>query len=178
MLKKFKTKKGKEVSIRYLLKSDTRDLLDVYNSLVDEKSYTVATRKFTLKEEKLFIANSLVKIENGEAVHLVAECNGKTLGIATIEKEISPILEHRGDFGIMLKKEIRGEGVGEELMKTVISEAKKFLKVKMIILRAFEENKPAISLYTKLNFKKVGGIEKGLKHFGKYKNEIIMAKYI
>lgn len=178
MLKKFKTKKGKEVSIRYLCQSDTKDLLELYNSLVDEKSYTIASKKFTLEEEKLFIKDSLNKIEKGKAIFLIAEVDGHTLGVASIKKEDSPMLNHRGEFGIILKKEIRGEGVGKELMSCVIKEAKKFLKIKIVILNVFKENKIAISLYEKIGFKQVGEIEKGLKFWGKYKDEIIMVRYL
>jgi len=178
MLKKFKTKKGKEVSIRYLCKDDTKDLLKVYNSLVLEKSYTLAIKKLTLKEENIFIENSLNEIFKEEAIFLVAEYNNKILGTTSIRRESSPILKHRGDFGIMLSKEIRGEGVGKELMESVIKEAKRFLNIKIVTLRAFEENKVAVNLYKKLNFVQVGKIEKGLKHCGKYKNELIMVKYI
>lgn len=178
MLKKFKTKKDKEVSIRYLCKDDTKDLLELYNSLVDEKSYTVATNKLNLNQEKIFVENSLNKIIKAEAIFLVVEYNNKVLGIASVEKEQSPIIEHRGNFGIILSRDIRGEGAGEELMKCVIKEAQRFLKIKLITLNVFEENIAAINLYKKMNFIQVGKIEKGLKHFGRYKNEIIMVKYI
>lgn len=178
MLKKFKTKKGKDVSIRYLCGSDTKDLLELYNSLVDEKSYTVAAKKLTLEEEKIFIKDSLNKIERGDAIFLVAEYNDQVIGIASIIKEDSKIMGHRGDFGIILSREIRGEGVGTNLIKCIIKEAKKFLKIKMVTLHAFEENTIAISLYKKLDFIQIGKIEKGLQYFGKYKNEVIMVKYI
>lgn len=178
MSKKFKTKKGKEVSIRYLCIDDTKDLLELYNSLVDEKAYTVATRKLNLKEEKEFVSNSLKKIEDGKAIFLVIEHNNRVLGITSIIKEDASLMEHRGIFGIILSKEIRGEGVGEELMKLVIKEAKKVLNLKIITLNVFEENNIAINLYKKLKFIPVGKIEKGLKYFKKYETEIIMAKYI
>ncbi|HOI59779.1 MAG TPA: GNAT family protein [Candidatus Pacearchaeota archaeon] len=178
MLKKIKTKKGKEVCINYLCQDDTKDLLELYNSLVDEKSYTVAAKKLTLGDEKIFIKESLKKIEKGDAIFLVAEYADRVIGIASITKEDSKLMNHRGDFGIILSKEIRGEGVGTELMECVIKEAKKFLKIKIVTLHVFEENIVAINLYKKLDFIQVGKIEKGLKHFGKYKNEVIMAKYI
>lgn len=178
MLKKIQTKKNKEVSIRYLFKEDVKDLLELYNSLVDEKAYTCATEKFTLSQEKLFVFDCLEKIEKAKAIFLVAECEGKVLGIASVEKEESSVLGHRGNFGIILSRELRGEGVGEVLAKAVILEAKKFLKIKIVVLKVFEENKPAVSLYLKLNFVLAGKIEKGLKYFGRYKNELTMVKYL
>lgn len=178
MLKKIKTKKGKEVNIRYLCEDDTKDLLELYNSLVDEKAYTIATKRLTLKEERIFVKDSLKKIENGEAIFLVAEYANHVFGIVSIEKEDSAILEHRGILGIMLSSNMRGQGVGTKLIECVIKEAKKFLRLKIITLRVFEENVPAINLYKKLKFDQVGRIEKGLKHFGKYKDEVIMVKYV
>jgi len=178
MLKKFKTKKGKEVSIRYLYMNDTKDLLELYNSLVDEKAYTIACKKFTLEEEKLFIKDSLNKIEREEAIFLIAEVDGRAFGVASIKKEDSPMINHRGEFGIILKKEIRGEGVGQELIKAILKEAKRFLKIKIVTLNVFEENIPAINLYKKMGFVQIGRLEKGIKFFGKYKNEIIMSRYL
>jgi len=178
MLKKFKTKKGKEISIRYLCIEDTKDLLKVYNALFEERAYTVATNKFTLKQETLFIQGCLNRIERGQEIKLVVEYNGHVVGISGIEKELSPMEDHRGTFGIMLSKEVRGEGVGEELTKTVIKEAKRFLKIKMVVLYVFEENIPAINLYKKLGFYQFGRLEKGIKYFGKLKTEIFMAKNI
>ena len=178
MLKKFKTKNGKEVSIRYVCQSDVKDLLEMYNSLVDEKSYTTAVRKFTLKEETLFIKSVLSKTIERREIFLVAEYDGKVLGAATVEKEMVPIKTHRAEFGIMLKKEIRGEGVGEELMKAILKEAKTFLEVKMVTLNVFEENVPAVNLYKKIGFIPFGRLEKGVRHVKKLKTEILMVKYI
>lgn len=178
MLKKFKTKKGKEVSFRYLCLDDAKDLLKVYNSMFKERAYTLATTKFNLKQEKLFIQACLKKIEQKEQITLVVEYNGHVVGISSIEKEYSPALNHRGTFGIMLVKEIRGEGVGGELTKAVIKEAKTFLKLKMVTLNVFEENLPAFHLYEKLGFVPYGRLEKAVNHFGKYKTEILMAKKI
>lgn len=178
MLKKIKTKTGKEVQFRYLCKEDVKDLLALYNNSVDEKVYTTAISKVTIKEERNFIKNCLNEIEEGEAIYLVAEFEKKVLGIASIVKKNLKLESHKGDYGILIAKELQGEGVGEEISKLIISEAKKFLKLKIIILRVFEENLPAINLYKKLGFEMVGKIEKGLKYFGKYKNEIIMAKYL
>ncbi|MFA7141720.1 MAG: GNAT family protein [Candidatus Paceibacterota bacterium] len=177
MLKKFKTKKGKEMVIRYLCEDDTKDLFELHNSLLSEKSY-VSLVKVTLEQKRLLIEDSLEQILKGRGVFLVALYDNKVLGIASIKKGRSPFLAHRGRLTIMLDKKIQGEGVGTELLKYAIKEAKKFLKIKMITLRVYEENRPAIHLYEKLNFKKVGKIEKGLKHFSRYKNEIIMVKYI
>ena len=178
MLKKFKTKKGKEVSIRYVCIDDTKDLLEMYNSLVKEKGYTTTVRKFTLKEETLFIKSVLLKTVERKEIFLVAEYDGKVLGAATVEKETMPLIVHRASFGIMLKKEIRGEGVGEELTKAILREAKRFLGVKMVTLNAFEENVPAVNLYKKLGFRQFGRLEKGLNHFGKLKTELFMVKDI
>ncbi|MDD4661814.1 MAG: GNAT family protein [Candidatus Pacebacteria bacterium] len=176
MLKRFKTKKGKDISIRYVCLSDTKDLLEMYNSVVEEKNYTTAVKKFTLKEETLFVKSVLSKIVDRREIFLVAEYEGKVLGVATIEKEVTPIKTHRAEFGIMLKKDIRGEGVGEELTKAVIKEAKRFLKVKMITLNVFEENVPAVNLYKKIGFVVFGRLEKGVIHFKKLKTELLMVK--
>lgn len=177
MLKKFNSKKGKEIGIRYLCEDDTKDLLELYNSLVEEKAFTIAIKKFNLKQEKEFIDNCLEDIEKGDAIFLVAEYNNKTIGVVSIKKQDS-LKEHVGDLGIIIASDFRSEGLGKELIKECIKEAKKILKIKIITLNVFSDNKNAIILYKKLDFNENGIIKKGLNHFGRYKDEIAMVKYL
>jgi RimJ/RimL family protein N-acetyltransferase len=177
MLKKIKTKTGKEIGLRYLCIDDSKDLLELYNSLVDEKAYTIAVKKLTLKEEREFVKGFVREVEEGNAIFLVAEYENKVIGVVSIKRD-GPLKEHIGNFGILIANGFRGEGLGRIMIDECIKEAKNFLKIKIVILYAFSENKPAIGLYEKKGFNKTYVLKKGLKHFGRYKDEIFMVKYL
>lgn len=163
-----------KVVIRKLKRSDAKDLLEMYNSLVREKTMTAAVKKLSLKQEKEFIDK---KLKDRGTVDLVLVVNKKTLGICGIRIE-DPVTKHVGKLGILLKKDARGKGFGFNLTNETIRAAKKKLKLKIILLNVSHRNKTAISLYKKLGFKGVGKIKKGLNFFGRYDDNIIMAKYL
>ncbi|MDD5696610.1 MAG: GNAT family N-acetyltransferase [Candidatus Pacebacteria bacterium] len=166
-----------KVVIRKIKKGDEKDLLEMFNSLVAEKTMTIATKKLTLKQEKEFVDKVLEGAKNKKQVELVLEINGKILGSAGVRIE-SDITGHVGNFGILMKKEARGRGLGFRLSKATISEAKKRLKVKIVRLNVSYRNNAAVGLYKKLGFKEAGVIKKGLQFFGRYDDEIIMVNYL
>ncbi len=67
---------------------------------------------------------------------------------------------------------LRGSGVGEALMKRLLSDAKN-LAVTRIILEVRAGNAPAIGLYIKCGFKKIG-IRKGFYDFPKEDADIMV----
>jgi ribosomal protein S18 acetylase RimI-like enzyme len=81
---------------------------------------------------------------------------------------------HVGEFGISIRKEYRGIGIGKRLMKTTLNLAKRRLRPKIIRLSVFENNKIVQNLYKKFGFKKVAKIPKQIQYKGKLTDEIIM----
>lgn len=134
-------------------------------------------KKMTKKEEIKRITNQLRMIEDKESIILVVEIRRKVMGCADVTKEKNPSKKHTANLGISLKKEIRGKGIGKRLLKTVLKEAKKVLKVKIIKLSVMAPNKIAQNLYKKLGFKEIGRIKKGLRFYQKYVDEVIMTKH-
>ncbi|MCK4429215.1 MAG: GNAT family N-acetyltransferase, partial [Candidatus Aenigmarchaeota archaeon] len=64
------------------------------------------------------------------------------------------------------------------LMQELIKEAKKNLKIEIIELEVFAENKVALTLYKKVGFKKIGIVRKGYKKKRKYFDRVLMVKYL
>ncbi|MDZ7798661.1 MAG: GNAT family N-acetyltransferase [Patescibacteria group bacterium] len=177
IVKKF-THEGKEIIFRYPKKSDAKEFLSMINSLVKEKAYLTTQKKFTLKQEKKWLNNIIKKIKRKNIVLILIEIDGKIKGNTNIEISEREAVAHVGKFGILLTKEIRGRGWAEKLAKEVIREAKNKLKIKMVKLNLFAPNKKALNLYKKLNFREIGRIKKSLKHYGRYRDEILMVKYL
>ncbi len=173
----FKAKDGTEVKVRYPKFSDWKDLMKLINSAVEEGAFIKADRKFNSKEEKKWLREVLKKIKEKKAVMLVAEVNGKVVGNCSINKG-KYSKSHVGTLGILIKKEFRGLGIGKRLMQLAIEEARKKLKIEIVVLTLFSVNKIAHHLYRKLGFKEFGVLRKGLKRKGKYFDEIYMVKYL
>jgi ribosomal protein S18 acetylase RimI-like enzyme len=173
---------GKKIKIRQISKKDLKNaekFQNFINSLIEEDVQISLNKKSSLKEEKKWLKEQLKQIIDRKTVLLVAECDKKIIGITDItlnkERQI-----HVGNFGITIRKNYRGIGLGSYLIEEIIKLAKKELKPqpKIIRLSVFSTNKPAIGLYKKFGFKRVAKIPKQFQYKGKLINEIVMLKEI
>ncbi len=89
------------VEVRYLKMQDTRDLLDLMNSLVKEEADIRYRRELGFGEQVDWVAEMLKKIEKGKRVQLVVEYVGKAMGSSSIERN-EESKGHVGEFGIVL----------------------------------------------------------------------------
>ena len=76
-------------------------------------------------------------------------------------------------MNIVTKKDKREKGIGSALLQEIINFAKQ-KKAKTITLEVNENNKPAIKLYEKFNFKQVG-LRK--KYYNGIYDAILMTRY-
>ena len=84
---------------------------------------------------------------------------------------------HVGDLGILIKSGYRDIGIGTEMMKTLIVQARE-MGVRILALTVFATNKRAIYVYEKVGFKETGRIPNGIYRNGKYIDRVIMTKEI
>ncbi len=173
---------NKKIKIRKPTRKDLKDVkkfMIFVNSLVDEGAKILKNKKVSLKEEKEWLEKLLKNIKKKKKVFLMAEVDNIIVGIVSIVLS-QGCKEHVGEFGILIKKDYRGIGLGKYLMKEIIKLAKKELKPspKIIRLSVHLTNKIAINLYKKYDFKKVAVIPKQIKHGDKLINEIIMLLYL
>lgn len=167
---------NKKIIIREFQKSDLRiakKFQEHINSLVEEDAKLAVNKKLTLKEEKDFLSEIATGYKNKTAVYIVAEHNGKIIGGTGIDLG-KWRNSHVAHFGISIRRGYRRIGLGKYLMGEAISLAKKKLKPKIIKLEVFANNKPAISLYKKMGFKKVAKIPKQRQYKEKLIAEIVM----
>ncbi|MFA5714680.1 MAG: GNAT family protein [Candidatus Paceibacterota bacterium] len=165
---------NQKIVIRSPKISDVDSLLEMINSLVEERAMITIQKKITLEQERKYLKGI---IKDKESIHLFLIINGEVMGNARITKHEN-IKSHIGEIGISLKKEGRGLGLGEKLFKRVMEIGIKKFKLKIVILYVFAKNKIALSLYKKMGFKKVGTIKGGVKHYEKYDDYVMMVKYI
>lgn len=178
----FTTKQHQLALIRYAQQSDASDLLHFINNFSLENTYTrFAGEQQTLQEEQEYLSSEITKMEKGDAVKLFCTVNDTLAGVCDIHRDTSLLTRkrHIGILGIIIGKEFRGQGLGEQLMHATLKEAqKKIVGIRMVQLDCFAANQPALSLYKKVGFTEVGRVPNALLHTGKLIDEVIMVKML
>lgn len=178
----FTTKTGQQAEIRYPLLSDVPSLTDFINIFSPEDNFTrFSGEQMTVDEEKEYIESELKLLEAGDVVKLFCFVEGKLAGVSDIHRDTSLLKRkrHVGNFGIIIGKEFRGQGVGEQLMRHVLSESEKHIEgLKLFHLTCFASNTNALALYHKLGFTGVGRIPKMLFRKNEYDDEVIMVREV
>ena len=121
----------------------------------------------TEEEEQQYVDSLISDMDAGKKIHLVVEVEGKYAGNAELRK-LPHRKTHVGELGISLRKEFRENGIGTELLKTLI-ELGKERRLRLLVINVFETNHHALHIYQKLGFRRAGMVP-GAIHF---KNEYI-----
>ncbi len=97
------------------------------NSFVEEKALILKNKKINIKQESIFIKNSLKRQKNKKGVYLVTEDENKNaiIGITNIALLGDGVKGHVGNMGILIRKDYRNIGVGNFLSKEIIKLSKK-----------------------------------------------------
>jgi ribosomal protein S18 acetylase RimI-like enzyme len=88
-------------------------------------------------------------------------------------------LKHIADiFGVYVDPKYRGFGIGQKLLDHVIQKAKSYSIIRKMKLEVVSTQIPAINLYTKNGFHKVGVLKDELHDQNQYFDTLIMEKYL
>lgn len=173
------SKSGKIITLRPPKEGDTQIMLDFINGIGKEDIYVNVNPDdlYTKEQEAVFLKSTLTQIENQTAIYYLAFDQGALIGTCSVHKG-NKRRQHTGNFGIIIKKEYRGDGIGSQLAKLVIQQAVEKLKVSMIILKVFQPNELAIKIYENLGFKQYGYLPNGLSYKDGFIDEIMMYKTV
>ena len=160
------------VIIREARENDADAIEKIVNSVASEKYYIVPERSREDRDQ------AIKEIKKRKGLILVAEVNGRLVGMAHLVPGKFEKNKHVGFLGICILKEFRGKGIGTMMMKHIIEWAEKHKELEKLSLSVFSTNKVAINLYRKFGFEIEGICEKQFKIEGKYVDEIIMGKYL
>ena len=150
------------------------DLLELINSLVEEKADIYITEKFTREKEAECLLKVLRRLERDEQFLLVAEVDKKV--IASSAFQIQGGTEERiGAIGIIVRNGYRNLRIGTEIMKTILEQAA-FFGLRNVTVNPFATNKRAIHVYEKVGFVQSGIIPKKHLRQGVFIDEVIMSK--
>lgn len=120
-------------------------------SQTDNLTFGAEGMPFTVEEEAAY----LKQLENSrDGVQFVAKQDGRIIGDASLTR-LPRRMKHRGDFGIAVLKEYWNRGIGSRLLGEIIRFAKEN-GFEVIDLQVRSDNSPAIHLYEKFGFQKIG----------------------
>jgi len=170
---------GREFTFREPMKDDTESLMSFINSVVGERmSGRMITQKVTLKDEAQWLSGRLSEIRGRRTVILLVVDGGRVLGSCHISR-LSGKHSHRASIGVALRKEIRGQGIGEAIMKRTIEMGiRRFKGLESVDLTAFAYNDRALALYRKLGFVEYGRVPRSAKEGSQYVDEVLMRKEV
>ncbi len=165
--------------IRYPIQSDWKQLWLFINELSQEKTYTSFQGEHISQQyEKQYIRTSIKNIKQHKSVQLIVDDDGKIVGSAQIECKPRN-QNHVGIVGISILSSHRNQGIGRKLFQKLLLESKKNLpQLRLVELSVMANNLRAIHLYQSLGFMEVGRIRNGIRHDGKFIDNIIMTKEI
>ncbi len=174
---KGKSKDDQDFIIRYPKIEDTEQLLEFINTLSQEQTFiSLQGEQFTLEEEKKVVEEWLKNMSDKVGVSLLAFIGDEVVGSSgiTLHKRMG---KHIGEFGIVVAKDFRNQGVGKKLMEKVMSEAEKNLEgLKIIKLGCFGINEVALNLYKEMGFVEYGRLPGGLNYKDQFIDDVKMYK--
>ena len=171
----YRLKNGKQLIVRRASVGDAEVIVDTVNQVASEEAYLLWDKTpYNVEVERKYIAKAN---ETGNALILVAEVDGRVMGVGELKIGEFRKNRHTAELGITLLKEFRRLGVGSALMEEMIRWAKE-KQLEKICLSVFSTNGSAIALYRKFGFEVEAVRKKQFKTEKGYVNEILMAKFL
>ena len=143
-----------EVMINKASSTDAAEILQ-YLKLIggetDNLSFGAEGLPFSIEAEEKYlkeIANSC------DDVMFVAKVDDKIIGTASLNR-LPRRMKHRGEVSVSVLREYWNNGVGKKLLLKIVDFAKENY-FEIIDLQVRSDNHPAIHLYEKFGFKKMG----------------------
>ncbi len=169
--RKFRVK-GKNIVLRPMSWDDLDNLLAFINGLVDDKQRGRGSEVFTGFEH-----NRTVQIENGDMVSVLTEVSKRIVANGDIARGHYGETRHHGELGLTVTSAHRGIGIGREMVKVLVREAKR-IGLRSLEVEFLSTNQAAIHTYQKAGFREVGRIPAKVRRNGKFLDSMIMARQI
>jgi RimJ/RimL family protein N-acetyltransferase len=168
-------KNGKPLVVRNASVGDAETIVAVVSQVTSEVVYLLwDPTYYNVEVERNYIARAN---EKQNILILVAEEEGRIVGVGELKIGDFRKNKHIADLGIAVVNEFRRLGVGTSLMKEMILWARKN-RLEKICLSVFSTNKGAFSLYERFDFAVEAVRRRQFKLNGVYVDEILMAKFL
>lgn len=175
---KSQTKDGVALIIREAEEADAAAMLDYVQTVSGETDFlTFGPGEFdiTLEDEERIIAAHR-RLDN--QIFLLAEVDGRLVGMLNVSASQKPRLRHIGEFGLTVLRTYWGLGIGAALMQAMLDWAGASGVIRKINLTVQADNAMAIRLYERFGFETEGRLRRDLYVNGIYHDAFIMGKLI
>ncbi len=171
-------KNGILITIRTAEPKDAPGINKVMKDVMKEKVYTIHELD-EYKQTNHSRSKQISKYRRAPGkIFIVALLKNKVVGFVTFSNWDTRKTMHTGFLSIFLKREYRGAGLGEALMKTLVHWGRNNRVIRKMSLAVFSNNKNAIELYKKVGFKIEGLCPQDIKINGRYYDSIFMYKFM
>ncbi|MGR3764298.1 N-acetyltransferase family protein [Rossellomorea sp. NS-SX7] len=170
---------GCKVTIRVAQIEDAPAVLTLQKDVVEESDYLITVSEEFNKTEKQHREWIQSLIDHDRETMYVAELNGKVVGWIVFLSQNRMRMSHTGTAAMMINKEYRNIGIGQLLLKKLISWAEQHSDIEKVSLGVFSTNTRAIALYEKMGF-----VEEGRKinefkiNENEYWDDILMYRFV
>jgi RimJ/RimL family protein N-acetyltransferase len=161
--------------IRKGVPEDAEQVLAYMDEVLAEPGINFVTEpgefKLTLEEERKFIQRCNASDNN---LYLVAEAQGKVIGLLTLIAQEKRAVRHAPELGISVRQDWRGREVGTALLEQALDWAEASPAVRRVELHVFARNTRAIQLYERVGFQLEGVRRKAANKDGEDIDDLIM----
>ena len=146
--------------IREAQLTDAKHLLQYLDAIAYESnflSFGPNELQISIEEEVNIIKKSKSR---SNCLYIVAEFENRIVGVLTVKGSVRPRLVHIGEFGISVRKEFWGMGIGSRLLDMMELWASSNAVIRKLNLRVQVTNTKAIALYKKYGYEIEGRIRR------------------
>ncbi len=163
------------IEIRTAAGGDAERILTYNRAILSAESFLLTIPEefdMTVEMEREWIEETLNK---ESSLILIAEEHGKVVGFLDFHSGDKQRIAHTGYFGMSVRSDYQGGGIGKALLQALIDWAEKHHHIEKISLEVFANNSKAIELYRKMGFVQESLMRKQIKlQDGKYVDVIGM----
>jgi RimJ/RimL family protein N-acetyltransferase len=161
--------------------SDFDPLVETYFDLYDERErgdpigITLFAQRPSREDEVAWFSGLYRRVAAGEVVVVVADVGGMPVGSCTVSPDgalRSMESGHVGVLGILVRRQFRGQGVGEALLRRTLERCRGTFE--LVRLGVFGDNEGAKRLYRRVGFVPCGSYPSGIKRGSKYIDHELM----
>lgn len=170
---------GEPFVVRHATPDDAANLLTYIRSVAQETGFfVIQPDEFPSSEEqeRQWVQEHL---DDPRKLALVAEAGDEIIGSLSVENGPFQRTSHTGTFGVSVRQDWRGKGVGTAMIEFLLEWAETNPLVEKVELSVFSSNANAIRLYRRLGFLEEGRRAKAIRLApGEYVDEVLMARFV